>query len=500
MTWPNYLAGQRLFVAGDEQTPRRAAWNLASGFSVAWNPSTNMWDITATGGGGGGGTGDVVGPASSVDGRLALFDGTTGELLKQGSFLEADLIKRNGGTVYTANQSLGNNSLTAVKSISLNSEIDNGNSSTADTIDWTAGAAQKSTLTGNVTYTFTAPTANTGVQLRLIQDGVGGRTVTWPPAVTWLSGSAPAIASGAAEVTIVGFWYDGTTYWGAAAGGSGGGGSSLTAPADPADDGKVAIASGGDLSYALLANANVAAGAAIAGSKITPDFGAQTILTTGGLRLGAVPAPSGSIRFANDYNVAWADSTGLIAITGIRVTGADIVQLGSASYPAQVLGSTVTLGNAADTWIAIDQAGNSIVFGTGGTARFTIPGTFTALQQLRVNAGGTALEYFSPPTPVVGADLTNANATKNISDGSQFTLPAATLASSTKTLTLGTSGTPEVDEVVEVIVYSQSQDYVLANGGPIADTIYTVTAGTKRVLHAKWNGTDWRPAGKIRLT
>ncbi len=33
--------------------------------------------------GGGGGSGDVVGPASSVDGRAALFDGTTGKLLKQ---------------------------------------------------------------------------------------------------------------------------------------------------------------------------------------------------------------------------------------------------------------------------------------------------------------------------------------------------------------------------------------------------------------------------------
>jgi hypothetical protein len=35
--------------------------------------------------GGSGGTGDVEGPASSVDGRAALFDGTTGKLLKQSS-------------------------------------------------------------------------------------------------------------------------------------------------------------------------------------------------------------------------------------------------------------------------------------------------------------------------------------------------------------------------------------------------------------------------------
>lgn len=35
-------------------------------------------------GGGGGGSGDIVGPASSVDNNIAVFDGTTGKLLKDG--------------------------------------------------------------------------------------------------------------------------------------------------------------------------------------------------------------------------------------------------------------------------------------------------------------------------------------------------------------------------------------------------------------------------------
>ena len=39
----------------------------------------------------------------------------------------------------------------------FDAEFDNGNSSTADTIDWGVGNKQKSTLTGNCTYTFTAP-------------------------------------------------------------------------------------------------------------------------------------------------------------------------------------------------------------------------------------------------------------------------------------------------------------------------------------------------------
>lgn len=45
--------------------------------------------ISATGGGGG--SGDVVGPASSVDGDVVLFDGITGKLIKSGGALAAEV-------------------------------------------------------------------------------------------------------------------------------------------------------------------------------------------------------------------------------------------------------------------------------------------------------------------------------------------------------------------------------------------------------------------------
>lgn len=50
---------------------------------------------------GGGGTGDVVGPASSTDGRIALFDGVTGKLLKVGTLNEAVLALLNAANVFT---------------------------------------------------------------------------------------------------------------------------------------------------------------------------------------------------------------------------------------------------------------------------------------------------------------------------------------------------------------------------------------------------------------
>jgi len=94
------------------------------------------------------------------------------------------------------------------------SEIDNGNSSTADTIDWTAGNKQKSTLTDNCTFTFTPPPGPCSLVLKLVQDGTGSRTITWPAAVKWSGGTAPTLTTTASKIDIITFYYDGTNYYG----------------------------------------------------------------------------------------------------------------------------------------------------------------------------------------------------------------------------------------------------------------------------------------------
>lgn len=93
-------------------------------------------------------------------------------------------------------------------------ETDNGNSSTADTIDWGTSNKQKSTLTGNCTFTFTAPPGPCNLVLKLVQDGTGSRTVTWPAAVHWSGASAPTLTTTASRVDIIVFYYDGATYFG----------------------------------------------------------------------------------------------------------------------------------------------------------------------------------------------------------------------------------------------------------------------------------------------
>ena len=93
-------------------------------------------------------------------------------------------------------------------------ETDNGNSGTADTIDWTLSNKQKSTLTGNCTFTFTAPPGPCSLILKLVQDATGSRTVTWPATVHWSGGTAPTLTTTASKVDLISFYYDGTTYFG----------------------------------------------------------------------------------------------------------------------------------------------------------------------------------------------------------------------------------------------------------------------------------------------
>lgn len=98
----------------------------------------------------------------------------------------------------------------------FDAEVDNGNSGTADTINWTVGNKQKSTLTDNCTFTFTEPAGPCNLILKLIQDATGGRTVTWPADVNWPSGTPPTLSTGANAIDIVALYYDGTNFYGMA--------------------------------------------------------------------------------------------------------------------------------------------------------------------------------------------------------------------------------------------------------------------------------------------
>lgn len=106
---------------------------------------------------------------------------------------------------------------TAFVQAALATTVDDGNSGTADTIDFSAGNIHKSTLTGSVTYTFTAPPTGSVVVLKVVQ-GSGPYTVTWPGTVKWPAATAPTLTTTNGHVDIFTFYWDGTDYFGVVSG------------------------------------------------------------------------------------------------------------------------------------------------------------------------------------------------------------------------------------------------------------------------------------------
>lgn len=103
-------------------------------------------------------------------------------------------------------------------------------------------------------------------------------------------------------------------------------------------------------------------------------------------------------------------------------------------------------------------------------------------------------------SPTLGVNLTDADATINIGQGSRRVLPAATL-SSNRTVTLGTTGSPVTNEILRIERFDATANTLaIVNGGPGAGTLYTFPVSVTRAADFQWNGTDWIMAGTVAIT
>jgi hypothetical protein len=86
----------------------------------------------------------------------------------------------------------------------------------ATTVNLVNGNTQVLTLNASTTLTLTGATSGTSCTLSLyiVQDGVGGRSITWPGGVKWPGGTAPTLsAAAAARDLVVLETLDGGTTW-----------------------------------------------------------------------------------------------------------------------------------------------------------------------------------------------------------------------------------------------------------------------------------------------
>lgn len=132
-----------------------------------------------------------------------------------------------------------------------------------------------------------------------------------------------------------------------------------------------------DAAAKLVVNADVDAAAAVAGTKISPDFGAQNIVTTGYISIGGTPAASGNVRLPNNKFVV-GRTTGGTDYNIIGVSSSDGVLIGELAANK----STINLG--LDSYFYVTSGELSITTGSNRQIYFQTSGN----TRLRISGGG----------------------------------------------------------------------------------------------------------------
>lgn len=152
---------------------------------------------------------DINGNALIRSGYAQYFSSSNNTIRSTGSNI---LIKTNGtdAVVIDPDQNIKFNAHAgfALQTVSYNS--------TATTVNWANGNKAKLTFgAGNIgTLAFSDPANSGSVQLIIVQDGTGSRTVTaWDTEIKWAGGTAPELSTAAGAIDIISCLYDGTAYY-----------------------------------------------------------------------------------------------------------------------------------------------------------------------------------------------------------------------------------------------------------------------------------------------
>ena len=92
---------------------------------------------------------------------------------------------------------------------------DNGNLTGSVTINASNGTRQKGTLTGNVTITLSNPVEGSALELFLLQDSTGGRTISFSTTIIWQDNTTPTWTTTASKMNLIVLRYVGSTWYGA---------------------------------------------------------------------------------------------------------------------------------------------------------------------------------------------------------------------------------------------------------------------------------------------
>jgi hypothetical protein len=212
--------------------------------------------------------GAVVGPASSTDNHVALFNGTSGKTIKSsGAVLgSGTLTVSTSGTGLSGSGSFGANQNTNA-TITITSNATNANTANAIVSRDASGNFSAGTITANLTGTASAIADNTVTSAKIVDGTIMNADINASAAI-----GLSKLATGALPTAIT------------------------VASANIVDG--------------TIVDADVNASAAIAGTKISPNFGSQNVVTTG-TSTAASLIPTGSSVPGNGVYLPAANSVGI---------------------------------------------------------------------------------------------------------------------------------------------------------------------------------------------
>lgn len=206
---PTFVSGAAFTVVGDQSAHYAAGrrikarqGNTSYGTIVSVTYTANTYVVVAMDGG------------ASLSATLSEVQLGVDPLAAAVAALTASYLPLSGGTMAGA-ITMSNQSIIGAKVVTTFQEVDHGSSGAAKSISFSGGQYGKVTLNADTVLTVTNPPGVGFYQLRLIQDGTGGRAVSFVgfSATRWLgSATPPAINTAANGETIINAFWNGSAW------------------------------------------------------------------------------------------------------------------------------------------------------------------------------------------------------------------------------------------------------------------------------------------------
>lgn len=442
------------------------------------------------------GTGDVVGPASAVNNRIAVFDGTTGKLLKDGGSTIAEIVAGSGGLVTSVFGRTG--AIVAATNDYTWAQIDKTVSSLADLTTRSAGdlnsgtllAARMPALAGDVTSSagsVSTTIANNVVTLAKLADIATASFIGRNTAGT----GDPEVLSVATAKTMLGI--SGT------------------------NTGDVTLAGENYLSLAgqvITANPVNLGGTNVTGTLTTAKGGTgQASYAVGDLlyasatttlsRLADVATGNALISGGVGVAPAW----GKIGLT-THVTGTLPVTNGGTGTATQFTSGSIVFASGGGVY----AQDNAKLFWDDANDRLGV-GLATPAQAIHVKGASTTIRVEDASTPNIGeftvtADFVGIGANRNNVSGVRFDTGKTTASifmlatAANSAITFGTTPTNNTDPIQRMLI-DKDGNVLVGSGSPsqrfeVAGNVFINQATAN--LYLKDTSTGWQSASSTVVT